>query len=283
MNAFELYACLENDFIKDGMSDDWSKNIVSINEFVTDSYKKRFMGLVCDFSSEIKKVYTAVFPSDKVMQKIIDDDISDVLLFVHHPANWDIRKAPNVFQDMNFDLLRIFKERRISVYNLHVPLDNYGDFSTSNTFAKALGVDVRKAFGPYHGALCGVMGSLDVSSVDELKGLVEKILGHEVKVYDYGSSTFSNDCISVVGGGGVDLSILEDVVITGSNVLVTGITNKNSHSEKAHEFAKNNKITLVGGSHYSTEKFACIAMVDYFKNLGLDAEFVEDFYLLEDL
>jgi hypothetical protein len=38
--------------------------------------------------------------------------------------------------------------------------------------------------------------------------------------------------------------------------------------------AKRGRVNVMGATHYSTEKYACVAMVDYFHKLGLDAEFV---------
>jgi hypothetical protein len=57
----------------------------------------------------------------------------------------------------------------------------------------------------------------------------------------------------------------------------------NDHSRAAHEFAQAKKINILGGTHHSMEKFACIAMCDYFKKLGLSCEFIEDIPVLEDL
>ncbi|WP_236878358.1 hypothetical protein [Clostridioides difficile] len=50
-----------------------------------------------------------------------------------------------------------------------------------------------------------------------------------------------------------------------------------------HQIAKDNLINVIGATHYSTEKFACMSMVNYFKNLGLESEFLQGKYYLEDL
>jgi len=125
MKANKLYNKLEKDFIIPGMSDEWQEYMGSVEDFLSENFKERSMGLVCDFAKNINKVYTAVFPSKNVMQKILDSGVSDAMLFVHHPAVWDITKAPEIFQQMDRNLLQKFKDRRISIYNLHVPLDNY--------------------------------------------------------------------------------------------------------------------------------------------------------------
>ena len=282
MKATQLYKQLEKDFITPEMSDEWAQYMDSVADFLSENFKKRSMGSVCDFATEINKVYTAVFPSRKVMQRILDDGTQDAMLFVHHPSIWDIRKTPDVFQQMDRELLQQFKDRRISIYNLHVPLDNYGDHSTSISLAKALGIKPGKAFAPYFGALAGVFGKTDCTTVQDLKNKFQGIVGHEVSLYNYGDSNINERTVAVVAGGGLDETI-EEIAQNKVNILVTGITAKNDHSKKAHEFAEKHKINILGGTHYSTERFACISMVDYFKKAGLPSEFIEDNPVMEDM
>ena len=93
--------------------------------------------------------------------------------------------------------------------------------------------------------------------------------------------SFTNPC--EVAGDGNDVDMLEEITQAGVNTFVTGITVKNNHSKKAHEFAEKYRINILGGTHYSTERFACISMVDYFKKMGLPSEFIEDKPVMEDI
>jgi hypothetical protein len=72
MDAKKLYKRLEKDFIKPGLSDEWY-GMEAYGEFLSENFEKRSMGLVCDNSDEMNHIYTAVFPEDSVMQKILDD------------------------------------------------------------------------------------------------------------------------------------------------------------------------------------------------------------------
>lgn len=283
MKATQLYQQLEKDFITPEMSDDWAQYMDSVADFLCDNFKERSMGLVCDFATEIKKVYTAVFPSREVMQKILDDGTQDAVFFVHHPSIWDIRKAPDVFQQMDRDLLQQFKDRRISIYNLHVPLDNFGEYSTTVSLAKALGIEPEKPFAPYFGALCGVFGKTDIATVQELREKFEAAVGHQVSLYPYGEREVKDGTVALVAGGGNDIDSLKEIAEAGINVFVTGIAVKNDHSKEAHEFAEKHGISILGGTHYSTEKFACIAMVGYFEKIGLPSEFIEGKPIMEDM
>lgn len=283
MKASILYGQLEKDFIKPGLSDDWAQHMESVFDFLTDNFKQRSMGLVCDFASEIIKVYTAVFPSDKVMQAILEKNETNGVLFVHHPAIWDIRKAPEVFQQMSRQLLEEFKKKEIAIYNLHVPLDNYGKYSTSVTLAESVEIIPEKPFAPYFGAFAGIFGETKCLDVEDLKNKFQQAVGHTVSLYEYGDKEIRNKRVALVAGGGNNVDVLEEVYKEGVNTFITGITIENSHSQAAHQFAKEYKINILGGTHYSTEKFSCMAMCDYFTSLGLSAEYIEDNPIMEDL
>lgn len=282
MKSIKLYQHLEKDFVTPEMSDEWAEYMASIGDFLSENFKKRSIGLVCDFATEINKVYTAVFPSKEVMQIILDDEIQDAMLFVHHPSIWDIRKAPEVFQQMDRDLLQQFKNRRISIYNLHVPLDNFGEYSTSVTLARALGIKPEKSFAPYFGSMCGVFGKTDVATAQDLRKKFQKAVGHEVSLYNYGDNEIGEGIVAVVAGGGLNETI-EEIAQNNVHTFITGISAKNDHSKKAHEFAEKHRINILGGTHYSTEKFACMAMCKYFKKIGLPSDFTEDKTVMEDM
>lgn len=283
MKAVELYQRLEKDFIKPGISDGWIKYMTSITNFLCDNFKQRSMGLVCDNAETIEKVYTAVFPSNAVMQSILDGGETDIMLFVHHPSIWNLRNTPPIFHEMDRDFLSEFKERRISIYNLHHPLDNYGEYSTSVSLARVLGVEPDKTFGLYAGALCGVFGKTDCADVQALNDRFSAAMGHRTALYPYGMVEIKYGIIAVVAGGGNDIEMLQETAAEGVNTFVTGVSVKRDFSKSPHDYAEKNGINILGGTHYSTEKPACQAMCRYFSNLGLPAEFIEDEPMLEDL
>ena len=274
MEAKKLYARLEKDFIKPGLSDDWIRHMDKVKDYVSENFKKRSMGLVCDYAKEINRVYTAVFPTNDIMKKVLDKKEENVMLFVHHPAQWDLSKK-EIWPQMDTKLLDKFRKKGISIYNLHVPLDNYGKYSTSVSLSKALDIKPVKKFSEYHGGYAGVFGKTECVDVYQLSKKFDRALGHKTKLYLYGDWEIKNKKVGVVAGGGNSVDVLQEIADDHINVLVTGLTKLNDYSKQAHDFAKKNKINILGGTHYSTEKFACIAMVDYFKKLGLKAEFLD--------
>jgi len=285
MKAVDLYSQLEMDFVVPEITENWYNDEMSVNDaYVCDNFKQRSLGLLCDFTQEINKVYTAVFPSDKVILRVLDDGVCDAMLFLHHPLNWDLSKNPDVaFYQINTELLKRLKGNCVSLFNFHLPLDNFGEYATTKTLADALQVQIIKPYNYYDGAVCGVIGTTDCETVQELQKRYSQTVGHETKLYQYGKSQIENGIVSLCAGGGNDFSIVQDMISEGIKVHVTGLSVNNKYSNESHRIERENGINLIGGTHYSSEKFACIEMCRYFTKLGLQSEFIADTPCLEDL
>lgn len=282
MDAQELYQKLDQDFELDRLTDDWKE--MEFNEYITENFKKRYMGLMLDNSAEISKVYTAVFPDEKILDKIINSGEKDVLLFVHHPMVWDISSSP-VYKSINKEYLRKLKENRISVYGIHTPLDKNGQYSTSMCLTEALDMIPTGEFAEYFGVMAGVIGKTRCHTVEELTEKVRSAVGHKIKLWSYGLQTIREGKVAIGAGGNFPEEITE-ISGLGINTLVTGVTRPVKSyfpSIETHRLAKENKINIIGATHYSTEKFACMAMAGYFKKLGLLAEFIAGKPDLNDL
>ena len=282
MKSIELVNQLEKDFILKELSDDWARYMPELNDYLSTNFKERSMGLVCDFAKEVNQVFTAVFPTNEIMQEIIREEITDAMLFVHHPSIWDIRRSQPFYQ-MDKALLKQFRERRIAIYNLHVPLDNYNEYSTSKTLADALHIEIEKPFVKYRGSLCGVIGKTNCKSIDELKHLLSAALGHPVMLYQYGDSKIKDGRVAIVAGGGNMLDTVSELIENNIHVLVTGISSNSEYYSEVHEYERKNHINVLGGTHYSTEKFACQRICSYFEKLGLPAVFLEGEPIFEDM
>ncbi|MTI66995.1 MAG: hypothetical protein FH753_10430 [Firmicutes bacterium] len=100
------------------------------------------------------------------MTQIINDDVENAMLFVHYLSNWDITKKPP-FYLMDKEQLEIFKQRNISIFCYHVPLDNFSDYSTSVALAKNLGIKIIESFALSRGAKNGVIGTIDIDLIEE--------------------------------------------------------------------------------------------------------------------
>ena len=284
MNAERLYETIGRDFEIDKYTDDWS--FVEFNEFINPDFKNRYIGIMLDNTAGIEKVYTSTFPDTAVLDDIFSRNETDILLLSHHAMGYDPALEGFPFYNIPVGYLEKLKERRISFYVLHVPLDKNGTYSTSVNLAKELQLQINGEFCEYLGCKVGVICETEFTRLDDFALHVENIIGHAVKVRRYGDETIERKTVAVAAGGGCIDFVARELTELGINTYLTGCTKPIPSFEPNMEFhrtAKENKINIVGATHYSTEKFACIAIVEYFAGLGIEAEFVEGTPCMEDL
>ena len=284
MKAHDLYDRLKNDFIKEGITDvNWAKRMPNLDKYLYPEFTQNGgMGPMCDFTNEIEKVYTAVFLSEKVLSKILHDGISNAMLFSHHPTNWDIKHHDGNYAAEE-KYIAMLKEKNISVYILHHPLDNFGKYSTCGTLAGKLKMHIDRSAFLYYGAMCGVIGTISCKTTSELHERFSRTLGHKTSLYSYGNECIEVEKIALCPGGGNAMFTVNEMLSNNIRTLITGITIVNDHSRETHKIEKENRINVLGGTHYSTEKFAPMEMCAYFSGLGLPSEFIDDEPDLYDL
>ncbi len=284
MLANELYNRLDEDFDIKNIRDDWS--FMDFNSYIVPTFKSKYIGLILDNSHNIEKVYTATFPDKEIIERILDINAFDVLLFSHHAMGYRGNAEGFPFYNIPLAYLEEMKKRRISFYMLHAPLDRNGEYSTSVSLAKALNLEVVDEFCQYDNIKVGVICKTSFKSVLDFSDHVGKVIGHDIKLRNYGESDIRNGKIAIAAGGGSYPFVATELADLGINVYLTGFTKPLQYFEPTMEFhkiAKDNQINVIGATHYSTEKYACISMVDYFKKLGICAAFLEGKYFLEDL
>jgi putative NIF3 family GTP cyclohydrolase 1 type 2 len=254
--------------------DSWIR--FDLGEYIYPDYIKYGNGLLLDNTKEIESVFTAVFPEKKVLDKVLTLGRKS-LLFLHHPMIWDPSCKGYPFRNIPDKYIRELSQAQISLYNLHTPLDKNGKYSTGMTLVKKLGLKPVDEFFNYNGVKVGVIGRTIYSKVEDLSKSFKKAVTHRIKVWGYGAEEIKNSLVGVVGGGGNDQAAAHDLHEKGINIYITGVTLKNPDYEPSiifHKVMKEYDINVLAGTHYSTEKFACKAMVNYFRALGLHSQFL---------
>jgi len=284
MNTKDLYEKIGRDFEIDKYKDDWS--FVEFNEFINPDFKERYIGVMLDNTAEIEKVYTSTFPDSAVLDNILSRNETDILFLSHHAMGYDPTLEGFPFYNIPAGYLKRLKERRISFYVLHIPLDKNGTYSTSVNLAKEMQLEITGEFCEYLGCNVGVICETSIAKLEDFALHVENVMGHEIKVRRYGDEIIERKTVAVAAGGGCIDFVADELSSLGINTFLTGCTRPIPSFEpnmEFHRIAKENKINLVGATHYSTEKFACMAMIEYFAGLGIEAEFIEGTPCMEDL
>ena len=234
------------------------------------------IGLQYHHTDVVHKVYTATFASEEAVAELERRGAENCMLFTHHPVPQ--KKDPfHEYPPIPQELVERLKARNITLFTYHIPLDRIGPWSVGINLAKAIGVTPYEEFYEQNQVKMGLLCDTPFTTVEELAAAIEAELGHPVKIYPYGDSQLKGGRMALMGGGASNPAIYEELAAKGINVFFTGMTRTDvPWIGKIHEAAKAAGVTLIGGCHYSTEKYAPMAMVKFFEGLGLEAEFLEE-------
>ena len=241
-------------------------------EFAEPGYEGRWNGLLMRGADEVERAVTCVFPSDRVIAMLEPG----TFLFSEHPIDYGDDPGFLPLSRASFERMR---SDGISFYNVHAPLDHHPEISPSRMCAAAMGVPVEEEYLPIAEGIPGGAAVIGPSTetLDDIAGRLQALLGSEVPVtiVRRREGTDAAGRVAVVGGGGADRQALEAALERGCETYVTGGT----FTKWAEEFlalAESSGTAVVDGTHYGTEKPPQLAMVDWFRSLGLEAEFIPD-------
>jgi putative NIF3 family GTP cyclohydrolase 1 type 2 len=247
-------------------------------DFVEADWIERRNGLMVRGADEVEQVATYVFPS----VHIVDGLKPRTLLFAEHPI--DFEDEPG-FLPLPRETFEAMKERGISFYHVHGPLDQHPQVSPSRLIAEGLDLEESEEYFPIVGGIPGGAAVIGESglTLDQLAARLGELLGPEVPVQVLSHPREEAGRVAVVAGGGAQRQILEASLERGCQTYVTGNAATRCRlefvQEEVRDFllcAQEAEVAVVDGTHYGTEKPPQLAMVDWFRKRGLPAEFVPD-------
>ncbi|MCG6197419.1 Nif3-like dinuclear metal center hexameric protein, partial [Anoxybacillus sp. LAT_38] len=95
--------------------------------FFEAEFVRRFNGLMLRGREQVHTVFLAVFPTDEVLKRFLDESVPGDLLFMHHPLLMECGdprgRWGRGFVPIRRDLLLALKEKELSVFTCHLPMD----------------------------------------------------------------------------------------------------------------------------------------------------------------
>jgi len=226
-------------------------------------FNKRFNGLMMKGEEIVNSVFASVFPTEEVLNHFLDHSQAGDLLFLHHPIDMLCGDPQGEYGEgfipIPKELLDRLKDKKVSIYSCHAPLDYHKKISTSRAMVEAIGGSVEDTFFPYGNGDAGVICSVESISTDQLIEKLKSIF--DIPYVDFlGKKKDQIRKISVVGGVATGIPFMQDMEKRGVDAYLTGqiqlhMDNKRSNNHRAElaEYAKETTMSLIGVSHSSSE------------------------------
>jgi putative NIF3 family GTP cyclohydrolase 1 type 2 len=270
--------------VPDVRDDDWSQPFEQCyaehywRGYAEPDYEGRWNGLMVRGADEVVRAVTCVFPSDRIVAELEPQ----TFLFSEHPL--DFGDVPG-FLPLARESFETMRERGISFYHAHAPLDMHPEVSPSRLCAEGIGLERLEEYYPIAEGIPGGAAIIGESRLT-LEGLAEALrgfLGPEIKVHVLTRPRQDAGRVAVVAGGGADRAILEASLERACETYVTGNAATNcvldfvqEQVRAFRELADEAGVALVDAMHYGMEKPPQLAMVAWFRRRGLPAEFAPD-------
>lgn len=173
----------------------------------------------------IERVYCLVFPEQSLVQSVIDQErargFPGAVILTHHPL--DMATAGAGFAPIPSQQLRELADSSVAMYVLHAALDCHDEISTSRALADALGLRFVRAFAPYVGGDCGVIGVQPPEPFERFSDRVCAVCEIDSIPADQirrGSGMVSR--VGIVAGGGDNADYMTEAETLGCDTYLAG-------------------------------------------------------------
>jgi putative NIF3 family GTP cyclohydrolase 1 type 2 len=254
--------------------------------FFEDDFTDRFNGLMINGEKPIKKIVCCVFFNNEIARKVLEMEEDGIMIFAHHPVQMECGDPEGEkgrgFLPIDPGLLNRLKERGVSVYTCHAPLDagSKSGLGTAEAYVKRLGLTLIEQYYPYAhgyaGRLCQLPHTIMTSAL--ISRLQEMINLPYVDLQGVEEREISKVVILPGGGGSYDdIKGAED---KGADCIITGevtakIDGERGDKESAllDDYYPNATISAIGLSHAGSEFLVMYDIVKWMKeNIGIEAE-----------
>lgn len=231
------------------------------------AFEKRFVsifnGLMIKGAQNVHQVFLAVFPTDHVLKTFISTSNPGDLLFMHHPLLMECGdpqgKWGKGFVPIQEKYIKQIKEKQLSIYTCHIPMDCHKSLGTNAAIAKALNV---ASIYKNEGNEFILYGTINKTNTDQLMTNLLHIF--DIPYVDFEGQKRENiEHVAIVAGCGDVVDWMKEAEQNGIQAYISGeihchIDNKYGKYKynQMMEFAKDTKMSLIGVSHSASEYLA---------------------------
>ncbi|MBP1996885.1 Nif3-like dinuclear metal center hexameric protein [Paenibacillus eucommiae] len=226
-------------------------------------FTTRFNGLMLKGTDHVQSVHLAVFPTEEVLETFTNESQPGDLLFMHHPLHMECGDPKGNwgrgFLPIRKDLLDKIKDKGLSVYTCHAPLDYNKQISTSLAIAEQLGAKVLEEFVPFANGYAGLICEMNTTTTSEIIDSLQSIF--DIPYVDFeGKENDRIEKIAIVAGSGDEVTDMKIAEAKNVQAYITGEIHCHIDNEKGRrkfqtmmDYVPNTKMSLIGVSHASSE------------------------------
>ncbi|WIG41396.1 Nif3-like dinuclear metal center hexameric protein [Bacillus toyonensis] len=253
-------------------------------QFFEATFVELFNGLMIRGAENVNKVFLSVFPTDDVLEAFISQSTPGDLLFMHHPLVMEcgdpLGKSGRGFIPIPEKYLQAIKEKQLSIYTCHGPMDFHQTYGTSISIAKALQASVIDgfAYGGPESEPVGLICEIDETSTEALQKRLKKLF--HIPYTDFeGKQHDSIKKIAIIAGCGDVVSLMNEAEEKGAEAYIAGEIHchiDNDYGRHKYslimDYVKTTNMSLIGVSHSASEYLVKETLIyDWFKeNFRLD-------------
>jgi putative NIF3 family GTP cyclohydrolase 1 type 2 len=230
-----------------------------------EEFTRLFNGLMIRGASEVKQIHMAVFPTDHVLERFLATSQKGDLLFMHHPLLMECGdprgRWGKGFVPIKETYIEQMKQKDLSVYSCHVPMDYHRDLGTSAAIAKQLQMEVVDGFLPsdHNQNDLILIGHIEKTSTSQLMSKLETIF--DIPYVDFEGKKLDNiEKVAIVAGCGDKVAWMKEAESKGVQAYITGevhchIDNDYGRGkyDQMKEYAATASMSLIGVSHSASE------------------------------
>ena len=279
-NCFHIDDCPKDSPFADVFPDIYKKQGIKIENYVVPKFLGKYHGLMIVNSQIVRKIIGTVFFNREIIEKIVSEGETDLLIFSHHPM--EDETSGQGFTALKESHLLAMRQNRISAYSLHTPLDTNDQISTTRSISSKLSLVNCKPFANTPSGYMGCYGEIGApQSFTDFLSLARKIFQIDELHWIKNQNTVKR--IGIIPGGGTDVNSIIEAQNIGCDTYLTGeyyCKLQNAAGEKERQIFDRTRsqitMNMVETSHYATEKLVLInELADFFKNLSIPYQFIE--------
>lgn len=235
---------------------DWKSSFE--NEFI-----HLFNGLMIKGEENVGTIYLAVFPTDHVLERFISKGRSGDLLFMHHPLLMECGdpkgKWGKGFIPIKEKYIKQLKEKKLSVYTCHIPMDSHEQLGPNIAIAHELKVDVTDVKDDIQKNNFILYGTIETTNTDNLIATLKSIFNIPY-VNFAGPKKHEIKKVAIVAGCGDIVDWMKDAEHNGADAYITGEIHCHIDNEYGRQkyremknFIPNTSMSLIAVSHSASE------------------------------